>query len=56
MTHHTHHRPDPPPRRRHPADEAIVLADRVLEYGPRQTLRERYGLPRPAKQHTAALV
>ncbi|MFF8727343.1 LLM class flavin-dependent oxidoreductase [Streptomyces sp. NPDC015171] len=25
-------------------------------YGPRQTLRERYGLPRPANQHTAALV
>ncbi|CAL9549045.1 LLM class flavin-dependent oxidoreductase [Streptomyces sp. enrichment culture] len=23
------------------------------EYGPRQTLRERYGLPRPANQHTA---
>ncbi|MFI2200960.1 LLM class flavin-dependent oxidoreductase [Streptomyces sp. NPDC020192] len=26
------------------------------EYGPHQTLRERYGLPRPANQHTAALV
>ncbi|MFD8395933.1 LLM class flavin-dependent oxidoreductase [Streptomyces sp. NPDC059680] len=26
------------------------------EYGPRHTLRERYGLPRPANQHTAALV
>ncbi|MEU9291699.1 LLM class flavin-dependent oxidoreductase [Streptomyces sp. NPDC048275] len=26
------------------------------EYGPRQTLRERYGLPRPANQYTAALV
>jgi FMN-dependent oxidoreductase (nitrilotriacetate monooxygenase family) len=26
------------------------------EYGPRQTLRERYGLPRPDNQHTAALV
>ncbi|ANP55059.1 FMN-dependent oxidoreductase (nitrilotriacetate monooxygenase family) [Streptomyces griseochromogenes] len=26
------------------------------EYGPRRTLRERYGLPRPANQHTAALV
>ncbi|MFD5798029.1 LLM class flavin-dependent oxidoreductase [Streptomyces diastatochromogenes] len=25
-------------------------------YGPRRTLRERYGLPRPANQHTAALV
>ncbi|GGX85646.1 hypothetical protein GCM10010510_33300 [Streptomyces anandii JCM 4720] len=24
------------------------------EYGPRQTLRERYGLPRPANQYTAA--
>ncbi|MFD9561580.1 LLM class flavin-dependent oxidoreductase [Streptomyces sp. NPDC059994] len=23
------------------------------EYGPRQTLRERYGLPRPANQHTS---
>ncbi|MET8806721.1 hypothetical protein [Streptomyces sp. NPDC004546] len=23
---------------------------------PRRTLRERYGLPRPANQHTAALV
>jgi len=26
------------------------------EYGPRQTLRERYGLPRPANQHASALV
>ncbi|MGW7527699.1 LLM class flavin-dependent oxidoreductase [Streptomyces sp. NPDC054783] len=26
------------------------------EYGPHRTLRERYGLPRPANQHTAALV
>jgi FMN-dependent oxidoreductase (nitrilotriacetate monooxygenase family) len=26
------------------------------EYGPRRTLRERYGLPRPANQYTAALV
>ncbi|KKD06599.1 LLM class flavin-dependent oxidoreductase [Streptomyces sp. WM6386] len=26
------------------------------EYGPRRTLRERYGLPRPANQYTATLV
>ncbi|MFC7266533.1 LLM class flavin-dependent oxidoreductase [Streptomyces lutosisoli] len=26
------------------------------EYGPQQTLRERYGLPRPANQHASALV
>ncbi|WP_327428721.1 LLM class flavin-dependent oxidoreductase [Streptomyces sp. NBC_01236] len=26
------------------------------EYGPRQTLRERYGLPRPANQYASALV
>lgn len=26
------------------------------EYGPRQTLRERYGLPRPANQYTSVLV
>jgi ABC-type nitrate/sulfonate/bicarbonate transport system ATPase subunit len=77
MTPHTRHQPGPLPRRRHPRDEATVLADRVLvlDQGrigldltidhprpvprgvrPRRTLRERYGLPRPANQHTAALV
>ncbi|MEV6290164.1 hypothetical protein AB0M41_06910 [Streptomyces sp. NPDC051896] len=77
MSPHTRHRPRPPQRRRHPRDEAIVLADRVLasDQGrigldltidhprpvprgvrPRRTLRERHGLPRPANQHTAALV
>ncbi|MEV6197114.1 LLM class flavin-dependent oxidoreductase [Streptomyces sp. NPDC051920] len=34
-----------------------ILRERGLlrrEYGPRQTLRERYGLPRPANRYTAA--
>ncbi|MFD8720645.1 LLM class flavin-dependent oxidoreductase [Streptomyces sp. NPDC059629] len=36
-----------------------ILRDRGLlrgEYGPRRTLRERYGLPRPANQYTASPV
>ncbi|MFD8076845.1 LLM class flavin-dependent oxidoreductase [Streptomyces sp. NPDC059718] len=36
-----------------------ILRSRGLlrtEYGPRQTLRQRYGLPHPANQYTAALV